>query len=243
MQKSNREMSEMLVLFSYLEDIDISYKTIERLYDDDRINIVLFNMNSLINKTLNLTSADAAGDGTGYMLSIKEHYASVAQKLKDKGKVNTKKRKKFYSFTLLDVVKRIYLAYGVSYKSEKDAYNKAMEMLTKTKILLTSIRLDRYYSGQKLVKNLSETHEGIKFYLIPKKNSTIKGSFAWKKMLTLFCNDFKNYCSEYYKRNQSESGFSEDKRRFGWRIPQKIERRINTSYFSIFTWHNLLWMG
>ena len=243
MQRSNREMSEMLMLFAYLQGIDVSYKTIERLYDDERIKIVLFNMNSLIHKELNLTNSDASGDGTGFMLSIKEHYASVAQKLKEKGKVNTKKRKKFYSFTLMDIEKRIYLSYGTSYQSEKDAYNKAMVMLEKTDIFLDSIRLDRYYSGKNLVKNLNEKFKGIKCYLIPKKGTKIKGSLAWSKMLLKFCNNIGEYLAEYFKRNQSESGFSEDKRRFGWRIPQKIEERIDSAYFSIFTWHNLLWVG
>ena len=243
MQRSNREMSEMLILFTYLQNIDISYKTIERLYDDERIKIILFNMNSLIHKELNLTNSNASGDGTGFMLSIKEHYATIAQKLKEKGKVNTKKRKKFYSFTLMDVEKRIYLSYGISYRSEKDAYNKAITMLKETNICLDSIRLDRYYSGKNLVKNLNCDFKGIKCYLIPKKGTKTKGSEAWLNMLLEFCNNTKKYFTEYFKRNQSESGFSEDKRRFGWRIPQKLETRIDSAYFSIFMWHNLLWMG
>ncbi len=243
MQKSNREMSETLMLFAYLEDIDISYKTIERLYDDNRIRIVLFNMNSLIYKELNLVKSKVSGDGTGFMLSIKEHYASIAQKLKEKGKVNTKRRKTFYSFTLMDIEKRIYLAYGTSYKSEKEAYNKAIEMLKEINVSLESIRLDRYYSGKNLVKSLNKHFNGIKCYLIPKKRTIVRGCSAWLKMLNEFYTNTNNYFEEYFKRNQSESGFSEDKRRFGWRIPQKIESRIDIAYFSIFTWHNLLWVG
>ena len=243
MQKSNREMSKTLMLFAYLQNIDISYKTIERLYDDERIRIILLNMNSLIYKELNLTRSNASGDGTGFMLSIKEHYASIAQKLKEKGKVNTKKRKTFYSFTLMDIEKRIYLAYGTSYKSEKEAYNKAISMLKETNIYLDSIRLDRYYSGKNLVKNLNRIYSGIKCYLIPKKGTLVRGTTAWLEMLSQFCNSTKEYLEEYFKRNQSESGFSEDKRRFGWRIPQKIESRIDMFYFSIFTGHNLMWVG
>lgn len=243
MQKSNREMSEMLILFAYLQNIDISYKTIERLYDDERLQIVLLNINSLIRNELNLITANASGDGTGFMLSIKEHYASIAQKLKEKGKINHKRRKTFYSFTLMDVKKRIYLAYGTSYQSEKEAYNKAISMLRKTNISLESIRLDRYYSGKNLVKNLNQIFTGIKCYLIPKKGTKVRGSTAWLKMLNEFYFNTKKYLKEYFKRNQSESGFSEDKRRFGWRIPQKIEKRIDIAYFSIFTWHNLLWIG
>ena len=243
MQRSNREMSEMLMLFAYLQNTNISYKTVERLYDDKRIQIILSNMNSLIYNELNLTKSHTSGDGTGFMLSIKQHYASIAQKLKEKGKVNTKRRKTFYSFTLMDLEKRIYLAYGTSYQSEKDAYNKAIEMLKKTNISIESIRLDRYYSGKNLVKNLNVLYKGIKCYLIPKKGTIVRGTTAWLDMLSEFCNNTNKYFTEYFKRNQSESGFSEDKRKFGWRIPQKIESRIEMAYFSIFTWHNLMWVG
>ena len=241
--RSNREMSNMLLLFSFLTNVDISYKTVERLYDDSRIQLILFNMNSLINKELNLTESDCCGDATGYVLSVKEHYASSAQKLKDKGKKSTKKRNVLFSFALLDINKRIYLAFGTSYQSEKDAYNKAIEMLKKTNIELKSVRLDRYYSGQTIVKNMSVMFPGIKCYLIPKKNVTIRGSFEWKKMLHNFCLNTEEYFEEYFKRNQSESGFSEDKKRFGWKIPQKLSNRADLAYNSIFTWHNLMWVG
>ena len=243
MQKSNREMAQMLELFAYLQGIDISYKTIERIYDDERVSTILFNMNSLIRKEINLQSANVAGDGTGFLLSVKEHYASAAQKLKEKGKINTKKRKTLFSFTLMDIKTRIYVAFGTSYQSEKKAYTDAMEMLEKTGITLESIRLDRYYSGQTLVKDLNQKYEGIKCYLIPKKNAKIRGPASWSKMLNAFCTDIFGYLAEYYKRNYSESGFSEDKRRFGWRIPQRRELRIHTAYDSIFTWHNLFWVG
>ena len=142
----------------------------------------------------------------------------------------------------MDIKSRIYLAFGTSFKSEKAAYNKSKEMLKKHNISLESIRLDRYYSGQKIVKEFYEENKNVKCYLIPKKNITIKGSQAWKKMLKNFLKNTFQYFSEYFKRNQSESGFSEDKKRFGWKIPQKLPKRVNTSYFGIFTWHNLFWV-
>ncbi len=240
-QKSNREMSFMLLLFSSLNKIDISYKTVERIYDDQRVYLVLHNIHELIISEKNIKKSDACGDGTGYVLSIKEHYATISRKIKDKK--STKKRKVLFSFTLMDIKSRIYLAFGTSFKSEKVAYNKAKEMLKKHNISLKSIRLDRYYSGQKIVKEFYDENKNIKCYLIPKKNATIKGSQAWKKMLKNFLKNTFQYFAEYFKRNQSESGFSEDKKRFGWKIPQKLPKRVNTSYFGIFTWHNLFWVG
>ena len=79
--------------------------------------------------------------------------------------------------------------------------------------------------------------------MIPKKNATVRGPLKWKKVLYDFVNDTTGYLEEYYRRNQSESGFSEDKRRFGWKIPQRREDRVDTSNFCTTLWHNMLWMG
>jgi len=48
--KSNRDMAIMIVIFSWLTDIDISYKTVERLYSDDQVILALNNLHSLILK-------------------------------------------------------------------------------------------------------------------------------------------------------------------------------------------------
>jgi len=48
--KSNRDMAIMVVIFSWLTDIDISYKTVERLYSDDKVILALNNLHILILK-------------------------------------------------------------------------------------------------------------------------------------------------------------------------------------------------
>jgi hypothetical protein len=48
--KSNRDMAIMVVIFSWLTDIDISYKTVERLYSDDQVVLSLHNLHMLILK-------------------------------------------------------------------------------------------------------------------------------------------------------------------------------------------------
>ena len=48
--KSNRDMALMIVIFSWLTDIDISYKTVERLYSDDQVILALHNLHHLILK-------------------------------------------------------------------------------------------------------------------------------------------------------------------------------------------------
>jgi len=256
--KSNREMSVMLVLFNLLSDIDVSYKTVERLYSDEQVRLVLWNMHSLILKKKGVKDVDCSGDGTGYSLTVKKHYACEAQRLKEKAKSaerttgqkrksktkGTKSRKVFiYSFTLMDLDTRMYIGHGTSFKSEKAAFKKALEMVNESAIGMGSIRLDRYYSTQGDVKLMEQRFGDVVVYLIPKKNATVKGPWKWKRMLHRFVNDTHAYLHEYFKRNQSESGFSEDKRRFGWRIAQRREDRVDTASFCTVLWHNLFWMG
>jgi transposase len=50
------------------------------------------------------------------------------------------------------------------------------------------------------------------------------------------------YLHEYYKRNQSESNFAEDKRRIGWKLGQKRDDRIDTANILTSLWHNLYWL-
>jgi transposase len=138
--KSDREMSFMLIIFSWLTDVDVSYKTIERLYSGQEVILALHNLHVLILKRKGIKDVDCGGDGTGYGLTVKEHYASEAQKLKEKIKTlngqNKKKKPKekkkalfVYSFAIIDIITRMYIAYGSSMKSEKEAFLSAIKML------------------------------------------------------------------------------------------------------------------
>jgi transposase len=117
--KSNREFAYMLEIFSMVSGIDISYKTVERLYSDE---LVMMALHVLLLKKKGITQSDATGDGTGYSLTVKKNYESYAQELKDKakenrnegddnkGKQSAKKRKAFaYSFRLMDLKTKMYI--------------------------------------------------------------------------------------------------------------------------------------
>ncbi|MFO8050078.1 MAG: ISNCY family transposase [Thermoplasmatota archaeon] len=250
-EKSNREMSNMLAIFSLLSDIDVSYKYVERLYSDEGVHLALINLHILIMKKKGINNLDCTGDGTGYSLTISKHYASVAQKLKDKsnkgsGKTSKKRKDKkmrfTFSFNLMDLDTRLYVGFGTSLNSEKEAFIRAMTMAKDVGI--NSIRLDRYYSVQKHVKFIEdEFGRGVRIFIIPKKNATLRGSRKWKDTLEDFTTDTISYLGEYYRRNQSESAFSEDKRRFGWVIPQRREDRVETHNICTSLWHIMLWMG
>jgi len=243
--KSNRDMSFMLALFLWLTDIDISYKSIERLYSDPEVRLALHNLHILMLKKKNIKKADCGGDGTGYALTIKKHYASEAQKLKDKIKKIDKRRKKkefFFSFTVMDLKSRMYIGFGTSFKSEQEAHSNALELCKETGIKINSMRLDRLFSGQACVELYKKHFGEVNMYLIPKCNATVRGSWEWKRMLYRFVHYLKSYLKEYYQRNQLESGFSEDKKRTGWKLGQKREDRIDTANTVNHLWHNLYWL-
>jgi transposase len=245
--RSNREMSTQLIAFSMLTGIDVSYKTVERLYSDEEVLLALQNLHALILRKKRVVDPDCSGDGTGYSLTVRKHYATEAQKLKDKVKSAERSSGKkgkmgfVYSFALMDLDTRMYIGYGSSFRSERDAFLKAVEMAKAAGV--SSVRLDQYFSGQSCVELFKKEFGDVTLYLIPKRNATVRGSWGWKQMLKRFVEDPKGYLREYYRRNQSESGISEDKRRFGWRIVQKREDRANTAAFCAALWHNLFWLN
>lgn len=265
LKKSNRIMSAFLGFILWLMNIFVSYKTVERLYSDSVVILALYNLHILILKKKGVKYVDTAGDGTGYALLISKHYATEAQKLKDKikecsnkrsnkkkkrNKKNSnkehKKRQFIYSFAIIDIVTRMYIGYGTGFKSEKEAFLKALNMteysIENTNIEINTTRLDKYYSYPSYVKLINTHLRTENIYLIPKTNATVKGPWEWKRNLYKFVHNTKGYLREYYQRNQSESGISEDKRRTGWQVGQKKPDRIETANILTHLWHNLSWL-
>ena len=76
--KSNRDMEVMLILLKPLFKIEISYKTIERLYSDEEVKACLHNLFLLLLDSK--CELDCAGDGTGYSLTITKNYRSNPKK-------------------------------------------------------------------------------------------------------------------------------------------------------------------
>jgi Transposase len=244
--KSNREFAYMLEIFSMISGIDISYKTVERLYSDELVMMALHNLHVLLLKKKGIKESDATGDGTGYSLTVKKNYESYAQELKDKakenknddkGKQSAKKRKTFaYSFRLMDLRTKMYIAFGSSMKSEKEAFDNAINFIKTVDVKLKSVRLDKYYSESSYV-SLFDKDTAV--YVIPKKDATLNGSQKWKDTMREFVTDTYQYLKEYYKRENSEAGFSADKRLFGWEIAQRREDRVDSALFCTGLLHNL----
>ncbi len=234
--ESNRKMASMLALFTLLSGIDVNYKKVERLYSNHDVSMAIYNLHMLILKTKGVKNIDACGDGTGYSLTIKKHYASETQKRKDKAKEYLGTKAFVYSFRLMDIRSRMYVAFGMSLKSEKEAFERAMEMLKHIDVKIDSVRLDKYYSFPSYMDRFPRA----KVYIIPRKNATLRGSWKWKDIMKEFVDNTIPYLGQYYLRNNSESGFSADKRWFGWTVGQKRDDRIGTALTCTGVWHNLL---
>ena len=253
--QSNRRMAGMLVTYSLLSGIDVSYKTVERLYSDPEVAVALENLHTLMLRRRGIRSTNATGDGTGFSLSITQHYATTATKEKERAKENPppeesregrgadvasgKKVKRFvYSFRLLDLRTWLYVAYGTSQKSERAAYDAALAWLAAQGIEVESMRLDRYYSFPRDVERFPEA----RFYLIPRKDTTVHLPLrmAWVRAMRSFVEDPMGHLEQYYLREHSEAGLSSDKRMLGWGIAQRREDRVRTADQCHATWHNLL---
>ena len=251
--ESNRMFANMLDIFSMVSGIDVSYKTVERLYSDEEIVLAIHNLHTLMLKKNSVSGSRSTGDGTGYSLTVKKNYESYARKLKDNAKENPvnreegknkvskihKKRLFAYSFAIMDLDTRMYIAFGSSMRSERGAYDRAMNLLSSTGIEMDSIRLDRYYSSPSYMDKLGNT----KVFVMPKKNATLNGSLKWKNTMKGFVLNTVSYLEEYHQRSNSESWFAADKKMLGWNVAQKREDRIDNALFCTGLWHNLFNMG
>ncbi len=141
-----------------------------------------------------------------------------------------------YNFALMDLKTKMYICFGSSLKSEKEAFDKAIQMLQNIDVKINSIRLDRYYSCPVYVNQFKES----KVYIIPKKKINLQHGAKWTETMGEFLFNTMKYLEEYFKRNNSESGWASDKKMFGWKISQKRYDRMDMALFVRMVWHNLI---
>jgi transposase len=225
MNKSNRDMEEVLILLRPLFGFEVSYKSVERLYSDEEVKLALHNLFRLLLEDEGV-SGDFAGDGSGYSLTMEKHYR------KDPTKTGRDYR---YVFRLIDLGTGMYVGYGYSSKSEMEAYHRAMRIVSKLGIQVASITLDKYYSSRKVLKQFGKE---TAVYVLPKKGLSKLG-LEWPGIIKRIAEDPFTYLKKYFMRNLSEAGYSADKRRFGWTIKQRREDRQEMAMFSIALLHNV----
>lgn len=231
---SNRKTARLLPLFGKLRDISTTYKTVERLYSNPLISMVLHNMFVVMMERKRVKHVDITGDGTGYSLTIKKHYSSNIKKNNGKVKIFA------YAFAFMDLKTKMYVGYGTGMRSETEAFDSARSMMASIGIDVNSVRLDRYYTYQSIVKKFGLN---AKFYILPKKNTTVNGNRKWHEIWRELMRDTMAFLKEYYKRESSESGFASDKRSNGWQVWQRHHDRIATAVMCKGVWHNLLLLG
>lgn len=95
----------------------------------------------------------------------------------------------------------MYIALGSSLKSEREAYDRAMNLLSPTGVEMDSIRLDRYYSSSSYMDKLGKTRD----FVIPKKSAPSNGSMKLKNTMRDFVLNTVSYMEEYHQRSNSES--------------------------------------
>jgi len=225
LNKSNRDVEELLVLFEPLFGFQVSYKSIERLYSDPEVRLALHNLFILLLQDEGV-SGDYAGDGTGYTLTVTRHYRTDTAKYGHDF---------LYAFRIIDIDTGLYVAFGYSNTSEMEAFHKAMGMLQRSGMPIDSMALDKYYSARKVIALFDKE---TALYLIPKKNMGRAG-IDWARILRRAAEDPYGFLKGYYLRNLSEAGFSADKRRFGSLIRQRREDRRESAAFSTTLLHNL----
>lgn len=224
-ERSNRDMEALLTLLGPAFGVEVSYKTIERLYSDEEVALVLHNLFVLLLEEVGV-SGHTAGDGTGYSLQAGTHYRSAP------GKEEQGYR---YVFQLVDLETGLYVAYGYSDVSEKAAFRKAITFVEREALPMNSVRLDKYYSSR---KNLRELGEEVEAFVLPKENLASFGS-EWREVLTRIVDDLDGYLDQYFKRELSESYFAADKDRFGQQLRQRREDRREMAGFGVTVLHNL----
>lgn len=116
MKLSNIKMAYELSLFGI--DRSISHKTVERLYSNHLVIMILNNLDIAILRKKWIRKCDSVGDGTGYSLTVAKHYRSLMEIHGE----SVNKEQFVYSFALMDLNARMYTGYGVSMRSEKDQY-------------------------------------------------------------------------------------------------------------------------
>jgi transposase len=170
-------------------------------------------------------SGDLAGDGTGYAVSVENHYRSSPEKY----------GKKFvHFFSLIDLASGLYVGCGMSRVSEMETFTRAVAMLRRIGASVRSVRLDKYFSSRKIIKMFGRL---VSLFLIPKANQRKVG--VWRDILAKIMVSPFDFLEQYFKRNLSESGFSAVKGRFGRNIRQKREDRQQTTLFTNALFHNI----
>ena len=225
MNRSNRDVEDVLGLLQPLFGFTVSYKTVERLHSDPEVRLVLRNLLRLLLDEDGV-SGDFTGDGSGYSLSVSRHYRSDPRRSGGGYR---------HVFHLVDIRTGLVVGFGYSCTSEMEAFRRAMGMVSGLGVRVDSVSLDRYYSSRKVLRLFGEE---TAVYVLPKRNISRVG-FGWARVIERALVDPAAFLERYLERSLSEVVFSAVKRRFGWVVRQRRADRQEGALFTVSLLHNL----
>lgn len=239
-QCSNRVAEGFVQLFKEKLGIKeyLTYKDIERSYEDPEVTLIIHIAHQLSNMPVKDHEKDFCIDGTGFPESTKQNYASE----KDRAKGKSKEMKGYEKLVAIfgNNYKLIGACDVADWNDHESPYLKPLvdELMTIYEEL-NLFQGDRAYLSRDNCK-LIESYGGTpRFY--PKSNSTLKrrGSLAWTNMLLAFIADPQKWLQEYHGRSISESGNSVLKRRFPRNLLKRNDIRQKSEAFARACAYNL----
>jgi Transposase len=248
----NRLTEGLLLLFREKLGISrhFSYKTIERGYDREAVNIILDEVVRITNECVEGKEMTFSFDGTGFSASNKENYAAKRQK--QNSKKNCKKLKNESgeitsdSFPKSNLTTKMGFSYcvmgvGVQYKlisgisispdhsvGETTMFPEAFHQTFHCHPNMENVLGDGIYACRWITDLVSKSH--VNPYFLPRSNVTFKskGFAGWYDMLFSLWNDPHGWLDEYHMRSISETVNSMVKCRFGAPLRKKLDPRKAT---------------
>jgi transposase len=228
-QCSNRVAEGLVDLFREKLRLteNLTYKDIERAYEDPQVLLILHKAFELTNEPVADKETDFAGDGTGQPTSIKQNYANDR---------DDAKKHKGYEKAIL-VVGRKYKMVATCEIADGTAHESPyiiplLEQVTELYERLGIVDLDSAYLSRD-VCDWIVAHGGTP-RIYSKSNTVInaRGSRAWAEMLMAFIDDPQKWLEEYHPRSIAESTNSVLKRRLPRPLLKVVKVRRKAEAFS-----------
>jgi len=235
-QCSNRVAEGFAKLFKEKLGIkeNITYKDIERAYENPEVALIIHAAHGLSNEPVAKEEKDFSIDGTGLPESSKRNYASD----KEKGR-----EMKGYE-KLVSIFGNKYKLIGAcdvadAHDNESPYLQPLLEDLMEIYEELNLLQGDAAYLSRDNCDAIV-SYGGIP-RIYPKSNTVLnqKGSKAWTQMLLAFIVDPQKWLEEYHMRSISESGHSVIKRRFPRNLLKRDDTRRKCEAFSRACIYNL----
>jgi transposase len=251
-ESPNRVAEGLLFLFQEKLGISehFSYKTIERGFDREKVNIILDEVVAITNECVKDDEKDASFDGTGFSASNKVNYADKRQK-QNSNKSRTKAQpakddERDDSFPVTNATSNKGFSYCVMGIGVKHKLISGISVCANHSIGETTMFPDVYYQTLQSYPNLENAlgdgiysarwitdlvaKSNVTPYFLPKSNVTFqsKGFAGWYDMLFSLWKDPQIWLEQYHLRSISETVNSMVKCRFGATIRKRLEPRKET---------------